>query len=161
MFSDIVGFSSLMEADESETLSVLEANEAIHLKAFSTHGGRLLKKLGDGLLSSFVTASGAVECAQEVASAVTEDGRFQVRIGIHLGEVIESDGDVFGDGVNISSRIQDLLQPGQIGFSKVVHDNVKNKSGFSSTFLGDYELKNLDEPVSLYLLDTVPTPDHP
>lgn len=153
MFSDIVGFTALMETDESTTLSVLESNEAIHLKAFSTHGGRLLKKLGDGLLASFHTASGAVECAQEIDAAVVEDGRFRVRVGIHLGEVIESDGDVHGDGVNIASRIQGALEPGQIGFSKVVYDNIKNKTGLSATLLGDYELKNVDEPLALYLLD--------
>ncbi len=154
MFSDIVGFTALMETDESTTLSVLESNEAIHLKAFSTHGGRLLKKLGDGLLASFDTASGAVECAVEIQTAVVKDGRFQVRVGVHLGEVIESDGDVHGDGVNISSRIQSVLEPGQIGFSKVVYDNIKNKSGLSATLLGEYDLKNVDEPLALYLLDT-------
>ena len=64
--------------------------------------------------------------------AVDDDGRFQVRVGIHIGEVIERDGDVHGDGVNLASRIQSVVAPGQIGLSRVVHENLRNKSGLSS-----------------------------
>ncbi|HEX6300881.1 MAG TPA: PAS domain-containing protein [Acidimicrobiia bacterium] len=153
MFSDIVGFTALMGADEATTLSMVEANEEIHMKAFANHGGRLLKRLGDGLLASFDSASGAVECGEEIQNAVARDGRFQVRIGIHLGEVIESDGDVQGDGVNIASRIQSEVAPGEIGFSSVVYDNIKNKVGLSASPLGERKLKNLDSPMLLYILD--------
>lgn len=155
MFSDIVGFTALMGADEATTLSVVEANEEIHMKAFANHGGRLLKRLGDGLLASFDSASGAVECGQEIQNAVARDGRFQVRIGIHLGDVIESDGDVHGDGVNIASRIQSEVAPGEIGFSSVVYDNIKNKAGLSATARGERRLKNLESPIILYTLDHV------
>jgi class 3 adenylate cyclase len=153
MFSDIVDFTALMGSDEDATMAVVQANENIHLKAFATHGGRLLKRLGDGLLASFDSASGAVECAREIQNAVGDDGRFRVRIGIHLGEVIESDGDVHGDGVNIASRIQTDIDPGEIGFSAVVFDNIRNKSGMSATSLGERQLKNVDRPVVVYMLD--------
>ena len=152
-FSDIVGFTALMGADEATTLQIIETNEEIHLKAFATHRGRLLKKLGDGMLASFDTASGAVECAQVIQQAVSHDGRFELRVGIHLGEIIEADGDVHGDGVNIASRIQGVVEAGQIGFSKVVYDNIKNKDGFSATLLGERNLKNVESPMTLYSLD--------
>jgi class 3 adenylate cyclase len=153
MFSDIVGFTALMGEDEGATLRIIEANDRIHQKAFASSGGRLLKKLGDGMLASFDSASGAVACAREIQGAVDEDGRYQIRIGIHLGEIIESDGDVHGDGVNIASRIQGEIAPGQIGMSKVVYDNIKNKEGLSATLLGEHNLKNVATPVTLYLLD--------
>jgi class 3 adenylate cyclase len=153
MFSDIVDFTALMGSDEDATLAVVQANEEIHLKAFATHGGRLLKRLGDGLLASFDSASGAVECAREIQASVANDGRYRIRIGIHLGEVMESDGDVHGDGVNIASRIQTEVGPGEVGFSAVVYDNIKNKPGLSATRLGDRHLKNVESPVVIYTLN--------
>lgn len=153
MFSDIVDYTALMGSDEETTMAVLQANEEIHLKAFATHGGRLLKRLGDGLLASFDSASGAVECGREIQDAVAHDGRFRVRIGIHLGEVIESDGDVHGDGVNIASRIQAELEPGDIGFSAVVYDNIRNKPGMAVSTLGERPLKNVQHPVVIYTLN--------
>lgn len=158
LFSDIVGFTSLMGADEVNTLQIVAASEAIHLKAFANHGGRLLKRLGDGLLASFDTASGAVECAVEVQNAVAVDGRFQLRVGIHLGEVVEDDEDVFGNGVNIASRIQGVVGAGEIGISEVVYENIKNTTTISATLLGDTELKNVETPVTLYTIVSGATP---
>lgn len=157
-FSDIVDFTTLMGADEGQTLRIMAANEAIHLNAFRNHGGRLLKRLGDGLLASFDTASGAVECAVEVQNAVGEDGRFRLRIGIHLGEIVEDDGDVHGNGVNIASRIQGVVGAGEIGISGVVHENIKNTTSFSVTLLGDTELKNVETPVRLYTVASGASP---
>ncbi len=153
LFSDIVGFTALMGENEAATLRIVDANEKIHQRAFASNGGRLLKKLGDGMLASFDSASGAVACAREIHRAVEEDERFQLRIGIHLGEVIQTDGDVHGDGVNIASRIQGEIDPGGIGMSKVVYDNIKNKDGLSATLLGERNLKNVAAPVILYSLD--------
>lgn len=157
-FSDIVGFTSLMSTDEGHTLQIMAANEAIHLKAFTDRGGRLLKRLGDGLLASFDTASGAVECAVEVRDAVARDGRFQLRIGIHLGEIVEDDGDVHGNGVNIASRIQGAVGAGEIGMSEVVYENIKNTTSISATLLGDTELKNVETPVRLYTVSSAASP---
>lgn len=153
LFSDIVGFTALMGDDEAATLRILERNDEIQIPAFARHDGRLLKKLGDGLLASFGSASGAVAAAQEIQHAVRDDGRFEVRIGIHLGEVIESDGDVHGDGVNIASRIQSEVGAGSIGISEVVYDNIKNKEGLTATMVGERTLKNVAAPVVLYSLD--------
>ncbi len=154
LFSDIVGFTELMGRDEAATLRIIEANEAIHRTALARNRGRMLKKLGDGMLASFVSASDAVDAARDIQHGAQEDGRFQVRIGIHLGEVIESAGDVHGDGVNIAARIQAAMEPGQIGISEVVHDNVRNKDGVVALPLGERVLKNVANPISLYALQS-------
>ncbi len=154
LFSDIVGFTTLMGRDEKLTFEIMEANDAIHASAISAHGGVLLKKLGDGMLASFDSASSAVACASQLQREVVADGRYQIRVGIHLGEVVKSDGDVHGDGVNIASRVQDQIEPGQIGVTKVVYDNVKNKPGVSATLIGERPLKNVDRPMTLYLVDS-------
>ncbi len=154
LFSDIVSFTELMGDDETATLQILDANERIHREALAKHRGRLLKKLGDGMLASFDSVSDAVACAQAVQRAVVQDGSFSVRIGIHLGEVILADGDVHGDGVNIASRIQSEMSPGAIGVSKVVYDNIKNKDGLTATLLGERTLKNVATPMQLYSIDS-------
>jgi class 3 adenylate cyclase len=133
LFSDIVGFTALMGEDEARTLDIMESNDTIHASAIASNNGMLLKKLGDGILASFDSASSAVACATELQRQVAADGRYQIRVGIHLGEVVRSDGDVHGDGVNIASRVQDQMGPGEIGATKVVYDNIKNKDGISTT----------------------------
>jgi class 3 adenylate cyclase len=126
-FSDIVSFTAMMEADEPNALAVLDRNTAIHRDALNAFDGRLLKQLGDGVLATFPSASNAVNCAKEIQLRVREAATFHVRIGIHLGEVIRSGGDVFGDGVNLASRIQGEAEPGAIVVSEVVYNNVRNK----------------------------------
>ena len=153
LVSDIVGYTSMMQRSEAATLRVLETNDDIHHDALLKNHGRLLKRLGDGMLASFDSVSDAVSCAQAIQRAVVGDGSFQVRVGVHLGEVIHSDGDVHGDGVNIASRIQGEVGAGEIGVSAVVFDNIKNKDGVSATLLGERQLKNVAEPVVLYLVD--------
>ena len=153
LFSDIVAFTALMGENEAATLRILDSNDTIHRQALAKHRGRLLKKLGDGMLASFDSVSDAVACAQAIQRGVGKDERFQVRIGIHLGEVTQADDDVYGDGVNIASRIQREMSPGEIGVSKVVYDNVKNREGLSATLLGERTLKNVAAPMTLYSLD--------
>ena len=154
LFSDIVGFTALMGTDEAATVEIMSTNDEIHRKAFSKEGGHLLKKLGDGMLVSFSSASGAVAAARDIQHAVVEDSRYQVRIGIHLGEVVIDEHDIHGDGVNIASRIQGEMEPGTIGMSEVVYDNIKNKDGFQATPIGERELKNVATPISLYVMTT-------
>jgi class 3 adenylate cyclase len=158
LFSDIVGFTSLMGDNETATLQIIRANESIHAEAIARHAGTLLKKLGDGMLASFDSVSNAVACAMEIRQAVATDGRFEVRIGIHLGEVVLADGDVHGDGVNIASRIQSEVGAGEIGVSRVVYENIRNKDGLTATLLGERTLKNVSIPVILYTLDTADPP---
>ena len=154
LFSDIVGFTAMMAENEAATLRIVEADERLHRTALAAHRGRLLKRLGDGMLASFDSASDAVGAARAIQRAAREDGRFQVRIGIHLGEITESGGDVHGDGVNIASRIQGEMAPSEIGVSEVVYDNVKNKEGITANRIGARTLKNVADPVVLYTIES-------
>ncbi len=154
LFSDIVAFTALMGEDEAATLEIVDANIAIHRRAIIENRGRLVKELGDGILASFESVADSLVCARAIQEAVEADGRFSVRIGIHLGAVVEADGDVHGDAVNIASRIQGEMGSGEIGFSAVVYENVRNLSGVTATALGERNLKNVSEPVTIYSLDS-------
>lgn len=156
LFSDIVGYTALMGSDEGATLEIVNANDEIHSAAISRNRGTLLKKLGDGVLATFDSVSGAVACAKEIQIAVRRDGRFEVRVGIDLGEVVLADGDVHGDGVNIASRVQSEVNPGEVGFTEAVYNNMKNKAGFQATSVGLRTLKNVVDPVTLYILADKP-----
>lgn len=153
MFSDIVDYTSMMLQDERTALHWLTVSTDLHRKLIADHRGLFLKEMGDGILASFDSVSQAVDCARKLQSAVREQGDFQLRIGIHLGEVTRSGGDVFGDGVNLASRIQGVAKPGTIAVSDTVYRNIKNKEGVVATDLGPTELKHIDEPVRLYSIE--------
>ena len=118
MFTDIVGYASLMASNERLALEALHKNLDIQKPLVNKFGGKWLKEMGDGTLISFSTASDAVFCALEIREALVIEKDFQIRIGIHIGEVVLEKGDVYGDGVNIASRIEVLADPGQIFVSK-------------------------------------------
>ncbi len=150
MFSDIVDYTTTMLQDERAALEFLAFSTDLHRRLISQHGGRLLKEMGDGILASFASVSRAVDCARALQRAAEEKGAFQLRIGIHLGEVTQAGGDIFGDGVNIASRIQGAATPGTIAVSEAVYVNIKNKPGVAATDLGMAELKHIDRPMHLY-----------
>jgi adenylate cyclase len=116
------------------------------------HHGKWLKEMGDGTLASVKTTSDAGYCAGALMEACKAEN-ISLRIGMHQGEIVEEDGDIFGDGVNVASRIEPLAEPGQILVSGPIHRNVKNKEGVQSTLVRETELKNVDEPVRLYQLE--------
>jgi len=153
MFSDIVGYTTMMATDEATALRALEVSGRIHRDRIVRNGGRLLKELGDGVLAMFDSVSSAVATAREIQSSAKAEGLFQLRIGIHLGEVTVSAGDVFGDGVNIAARIEAFAEPGTIVASETVYNNVKNKDGVVCVDLGPRELKGVEEPIRLYAIE--------
>lgn len=153
MFSDIVAFTSMMATDEAAALRALEVSGRIHRDKIVRNGGRLLKEMGDGILAMFDSVSSAVASAREIQSSTEGEGLFQLRIGIHLGEVTVSAGDVFGDGVNIAARIQAFAEPGTIVASETVYNNVKNKDGVVAVDLGARELKGIGDPIRLYIIE--------
>ena len=106
--------------------------------------------MGDGTLSSFTTVSDAVRCAIDIQKASSEEAEFKIRIGIHMGEVIEEEGDVFGDGVNIASRIESLAPAGGILISEPVFQNIHNKPDFETEFVQEASLKNVKNPIRVY-----------
>lgn len=152
MFTDIVGYTSLMARDERKAFEVLRKNLLIHESAINEFHGKLIKELGDGLLVSFPTVSDALNASIKIQRLCKETGEFELSIGIHQGEVVVDKGDIFGDVVNIASRIRALGSPGSVLFSHKVADEIKNKAEFKAVKLGRFRLKNVAAPVEVFAL---------
>jgi class 3 adenylate cyclase/TolB-like protein/Tfp pilus assembly protein PilF len=150
LFSDIVGYTELMNRDEEKAFKILHKSKVLQKRIIEKYRGNWLKEIGDVVLASFATASEAVACAKEIQLNCLNESDFSLRIGIHLGEVIIENEDVFGDGVNIASRLESLAPDGGIYVSGVVHDNVLNKKGINTTFIKEEKLKNVKEPVRVF-----------
>jgi len=150
MFTDITGYTALMGNNEQKAFELLKKNRELQKPAIEKFNGRLIKELGDGIMSSFITVSDAVNAAMNIQKECIAGKEFQLRIGIHLGEVVFENDDVFGDGVNIASRIESLGIPGSVLLSKSVRDQLKNKSEFQFTSLGSFDFKNVDEPLEVF-----------
>ena len=149
MFTDIVGYTTLMGSDEDKAFEVLKKNQDIHNELIQQFKGKLIKEMGDGMLISFDLASDAVRCAIEIQKACKEQD-IPLKIGVNSGEMVFAGADVLGDGVNIASRLQDNAQEGGIVISGKVYSDIKNKAGIYTKFIGDKKLKNVDEPVKVY-----------
>ncbi len=152
MFTDIVGYTSLMSKDEQKALSVLQKNRDIQKPLVNKFNGEFLKEMGDGTLLCFQSTLDAVNCAIELQQAVKADPDLNLRIGIHLGDIVFKEGDIYGDGVNVASRIEQLADTGGISISGEVYNTVKNKPGIEAIFLGERQLKNVADPVRIYAL---------
>ncbi len=150
MFSDIVGYTALMGEDEQKAFELLRRNRQLQKPLIERYGGQWIKEIGDGVLSSFPTITDAVTCACQIQQDAAFVQDLQLRIGIHQGEVMFEDGDVFGDGVNIASRLQTLAPIGGIWVSESVYFNVANKKGIELHFIKEEILKNVRQPIRIY-----------
>ena len=150
MFTDIVGYTALMGKEESRAFKVLEKVRATQQPLVEQFGGKWHKDLGDGTLYSFSSSVKAVECAIAIQQKVNKDADYKLRIGIHLGDVTFSNGDVHGDGVNIASRIQAKAAEGGICISVSLLNSIKGNETIKTRYVGKPKLKNVDEPVKLY-----------
>jgi len=160
MFTDIVGYTALMGQSQSKALELIEKNKLIQKPLIEKFNGKWHKDLGDGSLVSFGSAVNAVNCAQEIQSAIKDEPELKLRIGIHLGDVAFKDNDVFGDGVNIASRIESITDPGGIYISESVQKAIRGQSDFLTESLGEFHLKHVDYPVKVFALqgETLPKP---
>ncbi len=150
MFTDIVGYTALMGEDEKKAMELLNKNRQIQRPIIEQYNGRWIKELGDGVMASFNTVSDAVNAAIKIQEVCNTAKDFQLRIGIHLGEVVFENEDVFGDGVNIAARIQALANPGSIFISESIHQNVSNKKDIQTKFVKEEALKNIKEPLKIF-----------
>ncbi|MFN2458767.1 MAG: adenylate/guanylate cyclase domain-containing protein [Chitinophagaceae bacterium] len=161
MFTDIVGYTALMGEDEQNAFQILNRNRELQKPIIEQYSGKWIKELGDGVMASFTTATDAVQCAISIQQACYTIPGLQLRIGIHLGDVVFENEDVFGDGVNIASRLQAIASPGAIYISETVHNNIANKKEINSKYVRAETLKNIKEPIRIYEvrsspLDTLP-----
>ncbi len=163
MFTDIVGFTKLGQQDEGAALRLRREHQALLRPIFARFSGREVKTLGDGFLVEFASAVESVQCAVEIQRAVAErnasvvaEDRLLLRIGIHAGDVVEEDGDVVGDAVNVASRIEPLAEPGGVCFSATVYQQVRNKLPIVIEKVGSRILKNVQEPVEIYRISLGP-----
>ena len=151
MFTDIVGYTALMGEDEKAAFKLLEYNRNLHKSVVQEFNGKCLKEMGDGMLLSFDSASDAVLCARKIQETyLNEATATSLKIGIHVGEVVFTSEDVFGDGVNIASRIESLTPAGSIYLSESVYRNIENKKEIFTDFVGEKTLKNVKYPVKIY-----------
>lgn len=157
--ADMVGYSRLMEADEVGTLKRQRAYRTdVMDPAFSKHRGRIFKTTGDGLFAEFSSVVDAVQCAVDIQRAIIEleknvddDRRIQYRVGINLGDVIpDADGDIYGDGVNMAARLEQMAEPGGICISGTTYDHLKSQVDVGYEPLGEVQVKNIERPVRAY-----------
>ncbi|HEY2886250.1 MAG TPA: adenylate/guanylate cyclase domain-containing protein [Rhizomicrobium sp.] len=154
--ADVVGYSGLMEADETGTLERLKTNrKTIFDPQVATHGGRVFKLMGDGALVEFSSVVSAVDCALAIQEATEQGGAknansIRYRIGINLGEVIVEGDDIYGDGVNVAVRIQMLAPEGGVVLSRLVRDQMKGKLPFEFDDMGEHTVKNIESPVHVF-----------
>ena len=160
MFTDLVGYTALGQRDESLSLAIVEEHRAVIRPILARHYGREIKTIGDAFFAEFQSALEAVRCAYEIQRALREfnlplpeDRRVHLRIGIHLGDVVESQGDVSGDTVNVASRIEALADDGGVCFTRQIYDQVENKLGLPLVSLGPKTLKNVRLPMEVFKIE--------
>jgi adenylate cyclase len=170
--ADVVGYSRLMGRDESGTLTTLKAlRQEVVDPPIAAHGGRIVKTTGDGLLLEFPSVVDAVRCVMEVQTAMAERGaavpegrRLSFRIGINIGDIIIDGEDIFGDGVNVAARLQEIAEPGGMAISSRVHEDVRDRLDLVFGDAGALALKNISRPVHVWRWSpgaTVPTTGPP
>lgn len=149
-FADIAGYTALMQQDEHNALELLNRFKEVLEIHIPIHHGKIIQYFGDGCLLAFESSTDSVTCAMALQKTFNEIPTVPVRIGLHLGDVIFKNENVFGDGVNIASRIESLGIPGSVLLSKSIRDQVKNKSEIQLTSLGNFDFKNVEEPMEVF-----------
>ena len=169
--ADMAGYSRLMQADEAGTIARLRTHRLELIDpAITEHRGHIIKTTGDGMLVEFASVADAVQCAVKIQTSmqrrnqdVAKDQRIEFRIGLNLGDIIFEEDDIFGDGVNVAARLEQIAGVGQICVSAAVHDQVSGRLELSYQNLGEQQLKNMDRPILAYQVDlgSVQSPGHP
>jgi class 3 adenylate cyclase/TolB-like protein/Tfp pilus assembly protein PilF len=151
MFTDIEGYTSLMQKDESKAITYRDRHREVFDVTTKKFDGRILQYYGDGTLSTFPSAIDAVQCGIEMQLAFRKKGlRIPIRIGIHSGDIIVTDQDIIGDAVNVASRIEALAKTGSVYISEKVYDEIKNQPELQTTSLGFHTLKSVTKPIEIF-----------
>ena len=150
MFTDIAGYTSIMASDEEKALSLLQDKRKILKPLIKQHDGVYVKGTGDGTLSYFDSAYNASKCAKLFQESIYDNKNMNVRVGIHVGDIVLDDGDVYGDGVNVASRLESMSPVGGICVSNTVYDELRNKKEFDGVELGLQSLKGVGRLIEIY-----------
>lgn len=152
MFTDIVGYTALMQEDEDAAVIVRTRHRKVFQQQHEIHQGKIIQYYGDGTLSVFKSAIEAAKCAIEIQRLLQEGDPVLVRIGLHMGDIVFNKTEVYGDGVNFASRIESMGVAGAILLSGKLNDELKNHSGISTTSLGLFKLKNIEGLVEVFAI---------
>ena len=155
--ADVKGYSILMADDEVFTIKTIKEYRSIMSNCIEQHNGRVVDSPGDNILAEFASAVNAVQCAVEIQKQLKEendrlieDKRLEFRIGVNIGDIVQDEDRIYGDGVNIASRIEGLADPAGICVSRSAYDQIKKKLGFGFEYMGEHPVKNISEPVRVY-----------
>ena len=155
--ADAVGYSRLMAEDEAATVKTIASYREIMSTLVKQHRGRVVDSPGDNILAEFASVVDAVQCAVAVQNEfetrnaeLAENRRMEFRIGINLGDVIDEEDRIYGDGVNIAARLESLADPGGICVSKTAFDQIETKLPLGYEYLGEQSVKNIPKPVGAY-----------
>ena len=164
--ADVEGYSRLMDDDEEATVRTLTTYRSAISDLVQQYRGRVVDSPGDNILAEFKSVVDAVNCAVEIQRELAERNaelldncKMQFRIGVNLGDVIDEDGRIYGDGVNIAARVESLAEAGGICISGRAHDQVENKLGLEYENLGKHEVKNISRPIQVYRVLSYPGAD--
>jgi adenylate cyclase len=153
MFTDIEGYTAIMQKDEHEAILLKDRHREIVQNEHEKNNGRIIQYYGDGTLSIFQSAVEAVQCALAMQQIFRRVPFVPVRMGIHVGDIMINDGSVFGDGVNLASRIESLGVAGCVLISDKVNDELHNHPNVRTLSMGTYQFKNIDRLVEVFALD--------
>jgi len=154
MFTDMVGYTALMQEDERRAKHLRSKHREVLERLVLEHRGQILQYYGDGTLSIFGSVIEAATCATKIQQELQAEPKVPLRIGLHAGDVVYDDEGVYGDGVNIASRIENIAVSGSVLISDKINDELKNHQDISTIFLGRYNLKNVKTPVKLYAINS-------
>ena len=152
MFTDIVGYTALMQSDEEVATKVRARHREVFQEQHQLHEGEIIQYYGDGTLSVFKSAIAATECAIGIQRLLQEGDSVPLRIGLHMGDIVFNDTEIYGDAVNFTSRIESMGVAGAILLSGKLNDELKNHTAISTASLGLFELKNITEPVEVFAI---------
>ncbi|MBX2815950.1 MAG: hypothetical protein KTR24_08130 [Saprospiraceae bacterium] len=155
LFADIAGYTSVMQNDETAAIAYLTTFKETLEEKVGKNGGQIVQYFGDGCLLTFDATTAGVQCAIELQIALIDKG-IPVRVGMHLGEVVYRDNNIFGDGVNLASRIESLGVSGSVLVSSAIRDQIKNKDEFSLVSMGSHQFKNVGERMDVYAISRDP-----
>ena len=152
MFTDMVGYTSLMQSDEEKARNLVQKQRDLLKPLVEKHDGTVLQYVGDGTFCMFNSAIEAVNAAMEIQRSIASEKDLMLRIGIHIGDVVKDGDEIYGDGVNIASRLEPLAPPGGVCITGEVASSIRNQAGIKFESLGEKYLKNVDRPLEVFAL---------